>query len=74
MRRIEFDVRNIMNAISALRDDLEYLLNPNLARVAYLSRASCKETAVLDGENYGFKEGSILIVEWAIDKDIMLVV
>lgn len=73
MRRIEFDVRNIVNAISALRDDLEYFLNSDLAGVAYFSPASRKETAVLDGENDGFEEGSILIVEWAVDKDIVLI-
>ena len=71
-RRIAIDLRprDVMNAISAFRNDLADLVEAILGRIVGFKRATGAETRSDDREDNGVEKGAVVGIERTIDEDV----
>lgn len=56
MPGVKAGTRQIVNAESAVADDLVQLIHPDLTPVIFLASATCNESAIVNGEDQSFQQ------------------
>lgn len=70
---IELGAGDVVDAVAALPDPLDDVLDPYAAGVVDLQSATCLEAAVVHDEDQGVERLAVLEVEGAVDEDVVVV-